>query len=118
MLRLVQLMTAIVVLIGVIYRIWPSASGPTSNYSKTDIAQLVKHAAEFDGKAVTVNGTVAGNAGVFGYGAYRIRQGDNEILVISSHGIPIPGAEVAVSGTFRQAFAINNYSYPVIVERK
>jgi len=118
MLRLVQFVTAILILMGVIYRFIPSQSLPVGGYSKTSIALLLKQSKDYDGKTVTVNGTVAGNAGIFGYGGYRIRQGADEILIISSHGIPASGAEVTVSGVFRQAFAVNTFNYPVIVETK
>lgn len=118
MLRLIQLMTAILVLASVIYRFLPAADHVSpSSYPKTEISELISRSREYDGKAVTVTGTVTGNAGVFGYGAYRLRRAKDELLIISRHGIPESGTEVTVSGTFRQAFAINSYIYSVVVEK-
>ena len=117
-LRLVQVATAVLVLVATAYRFWPFESPTALNYSKSDIAQLLRYPKDYDGKPVTVTGTVSGNAGILGYGGYRIRQGDSEILVISGRGIPGLEQNVTVSGIFRQALSLNSYTYPVIVEKK
>ena len=125
MVRLVQLITAIVILIGVLYQFYPSAGSSALDYGKTvvglnrvTVSELLTRAKDFDGKTVTVRGTVVNNAGILGYGVFRIRQGNDDIEIISTHGIPNPGAEVTITGVFKQAVAINRYNYPVIVETK
>jgi hypothetical protein len=88
------------------------------SFMATDISQLLTSVTEHDGKVVTVKGTVQESAAVLGLGGYRLRQGNAEIFVLSSHGIPQTGTEVVVTGTFKQAFALNGLQYTVIVERK
>lgn len=118
MLRLIQIITALVVLFGVIYRFLPFGSAhKIQDYPTVEISQLINNSKGYDGHAITVEGTVAGNAGVLGYGGYRLRQGENEILIISTRGIPSNGSRITVSGTFKQAFVVNNYSYMVILEK-
>jgi hypothetical protein len=101
MLRLVQLATAIVVLIGVFYRYFPpTIHQDVRDYAHVDIGELLKHSRDYDGKPVTVSGTVVANAGVLGVGEYRIRQNDADILIVSKHGIPGTGTVVTLKGLF------------------
>jgi len=84
----------------------------------TDIDELVVHPSLYDGKTVKVVGTVVSGAGVMGFGGYRLRQegSSKAILVMSRGGVPPIGANLSVSGKFKQAFSINDYSYPVILQ--
>jgi hypothetical protein len=84
----------------------------------TEVSQLLANPGEFDGRFVTVKGTVQESAAVMGVGGYRLRQGPSEIYILSSHGIPSTGTQVTVSGTFKQALALGGLQYAVIVERK
>jgi hypothetical protein len=83
----------------------------------TEVSQLLKQPKDFDGRRVTVRGVVVHSAGIMGVGGYRLEQGGAEVYVISSHGIPQPGIEVTVTGTFKQAFAIGTFQYAVILEK-
>jgi hypothetical protein len=117
LLRLIQILTAIIILLSVLYRCLPSSPSTVFTYSNTKISDLLAHSRDYDSKPVSVTGIVLGNAGIFGYGGYKLKQGDSEILVITTHGIPPAGSEVVVSGIFKHAFTVNNFSYPVIVEK-
>lgn len=83
----------------------------------TDVGRLVDQPNEFDGRRVTIRGVVVDRAAIMGVGGYRLKQGNAEIFVVSGRGIPPPGAEITVSGTFKQAFAIGGFQYAVLVEK-
>lgn len=85
-------------------------------YKAVEIAELVKDPLEFDGRRVTVSGIVGYNAAVMGVGGYLLKRGDAEILILSAQGIPPAGSQVSLSGTFRQALALNGFEYAVIFQ--
>jgi hypothetical protein len=86
-------------------------------YRTVDVADLMKRPHEFEGRRVTVGGTVANSAAIMGVGGYLVRQGSAEIFVLGRHGIPRAGSEVSVSGTFKQALAVNGFEYAVILQK-
>jgi hypothetical protein len=53
-----------------------------------EISALLNKANEFDGRRVTITGIVSQSAALFGYGTYRLRQGDSEVWVLTGHGVP------------------------------
>ena len=81
------------------------------------IGDLLTHSEAYDGRVVRVSGVVVGRVGVLGLGGYRLEQQEtgDEIVVLSRTGVPAIGTTLTVAGTFKQAFAINSYSYPVIL---
>ena len=81
-----------------------------------EIATLLTQANEFDGYKVTVAGTVLQSAALFGHGTYRLRQGDSEIWVFSGRGVPNPGSQATVTGTFRQAAKLGSSQIAVLVQ--
>src|ERR1041385_6743958 len=91
----------------------PTAERPTV----MDIPTLLSKANSFDGRQVTVTGTVIHSAAVMGVGTYRLQQDDAELAVLSSHGIPEVGTRATVSGIFKQAVSLNKLQYSVIFER-
>lgn len=85
--------------------------------TSTEITKLVNNANEFEGRRVTVTGgVVLQNAAILGYGAFRLRQGDSEVWVLTSHGIPASGDQMSVTGTFRQAAKVGNQQIALIVQ--
>jgi hypothetical protein len=109
----------IILLLAVVFYFVVRESKPTiDTFMATDVSQLLAKPGEFDGRFVTVKGTVQESAAVMGVGGYRLSQGPSEIYILSSHGIPPTGAQVTVSGTFKQALALGGLQYAVIVERK
>ena len=83
----------------------------------TPVGELIAHASRYDGKVVKVEGRVIGSVGVMGFGGYRLQQEDSAdtILIMSRGGIPPSGTVVTVSGIFKQAIAVNNYTFAVIM---
>ena len=83
----------------------------------TEITTLVNKANEFEGRRVTVTGDVVlQGAAILGYGAFRLRQGDSEVWVLTSHGIPASGGQTSVTGIFRQAAKVGNKKIAVLVQ--
>jgi hypothetical protein len=104
-------------LVGLSYYALLDNSGFFEGLTTTDLSDILKRPKEFDGRDVTVWGTVVRSVGLFGVGGYLLKQGDAEIYVVSSHGVPTPGTQITVSGSFKQAFAVGGYQYAVIIER-
>ena len=112
MLRFLFGLFAIVV---ILYAVFWRGNPAIETLMPLEISTLLKRANEFDGQRVTVGGTVLDSAAVMGLGGFRLRQGDAEVLVLTSHGIPETRSEVRVSGTFKQAFVLNGLQYAVIL---
>jgi hypothetical protein len=70
----------------------------------TPIAEIVGAPQRFDGKAVTITGTVSGTSEISFAGAapsrsYTLRDGKAEIVVEARGGLPARGQVVTVTGT-------------------
>lgn len=114
---MIKYLTGLLILLVAIYAVFLRGNQTIDALTATDIATVLTKANTFDGKRVTVSGTVLDSAAIMGLGGYRLKQGDAELFVISSHGIPETGNRVTVSGTFKQAFAFNNLQYAVVLEK-
>lgn len=82
------------------------------------VSELNQRATELDGQTVTVEGTVAHNAGVMGLGGFVITDGPSTILVITNGGIPEYGSQIDVTGTFRKAVSLNNLEYNIVYTKR
>ena len=85
----------------------------------TPIATLLANAGAHDGQSVTVVGEVKGAAGAFGYGVYQLDDGTGTITIITDKGgVPVKGAKVGVTGTFRSAFTVGTETVAAIQEQE
>lgn len=116
MIKTIVLLGALLVLV-LVYFNSQNGSAIIDSITATEVNQLLKQPMKYDGKLVTVQGTVVDSAAVLGIGGYRLRQADSEIYVVSGHGIPQPGSKVVVTGTFKQALAVGAFQYAVILEK-
>ena len=82
-----------------------------------ELKSILNDPAHYDGQKVQIEGEVISNVALFGIGAYQVKQGDNEILVVGSNGIPKSGTHIIIAGIFKQAFAIGGTQYSVIIEK-
>ena len=114
---MIKYLTGLFIVLAVIYVVVLRGNPTIDALTATDIATVLSKANAFDGKRVTVSGTVLDSAAIMGFGGYRLKEGNSEVFVVSSHGIPETGSRVTVSGVFKQAFAFNNLQYAVIVEK-
>ena len=83
------------------------------------ISTVLANAAAHDGQKVTVAGEVKGAAGAFGYGVYQLDDGTGTITIVTEKGgVPVKGAKVAVTGTFRNAFTVGTETVAAIQEQQ
>ncbi|MCK1471314.1 MULTISPECIES: hypothetical protein [unclassified Bradyrhizobium] len=84
----------------------------------TEISTLLAEPHQYDGRQVTVRGTVVRSAAILGFGGYTLEQGGAELFVATTRGIPEPGRQITVSGTFKQAFVLNDLQYAALLEKR
>lgn len=83
------------------------------------IGTLLSNAGAHDGQSVTVAGEVRGAAGAFGYGVYQLDDGTGTVTIVTEKGgVPVKGAKVAVTGTFRSAFTVGTETVAAIQEQE
>ena len=91
-----------------------SQGAPTS----VGLEELMRNPAAYDGKPVTVRGTVVSRISVLGAGGYRITgSGDTAVLVVGLNTAPQPGEQITVTGMFRVAAAVGPFQLPLIVAK-
>jgi len=115
-------LAALIAIIAVILYIASNRNNPgvrSWTTPTTEIVVLLKQPTQYDGRIVSVQGKVAGSAGIFGHGAYLLQQEGSEdaVLVITQHGIPPAGTATRVIGTFKQAVSFGLYQYAVIFQQ-
>lgn len=80
------------------------------------IAEVTSDIREYDGKTVTVKGSVARSVNILGFKSYEISDGSGTIRVITERGLPSEGSEVEVTGVVNQAFKLGPAEVIVIME--
>jgi hypothetical protein len=86
----------------------------------TPIKELLDDPGRYDGEEVRIAGEVTRSVGVLGYGGYQVDDGTGTLTVVVEGGAATPriGAEVAVEGTFRNAFTLGAVTAAVLVEER
>jgi hypothetical protein len=83
-----------------------------------ELEYLLDHPNLFEGKTVTINGTVDERASLLGYGGLFLRdKAGASILVLSMETPAAPNSSVTVTGKFLSAFTLGENAYPVIFAR-
>lgn len=90
-------------------------SDTLDRYTGVEIGLLTNDTYRYDGQLVRVEGIVEGNAGLLGVGGYTLTDSSGSVFVVGLDGIPARGEQIAIYGTFRQAFVIGDTDYSVIV---
>jgi hypothetical protein len=80
------------------------------------IRDVLERPAEFEGKTVSVSGTVVEATNLLVLRFYKVDDGTGQIAVITKKAVPSKGARVTATGTVRQAFAIGEDRLTVLVE--
>jgi hypothetical protein len=83
----------------------------------TPIRDVLAKPADYDGKIVTVSGTVTDATNILVLKFYRVDDGTGQIAVVTKRAVPLRGTKVEATGTVRQAFAIGDESLTVLVEQ-
>jgi len=82
----------------------------------TPIGKIQDGPRDFDGKAVTVKGTVTDSANLLFMKYFVLKDGTGEIHVITERIIPRKGETVTVKGKVQEAFSLGDQRLIVIVE--
>jgi hypothetical protein len=83
----------------------------------TRIRDLLAEPGRYNGREVTVQGTVTRAAGVLGMGAYELDDGTGTIVVIArGQGVPAEGARTKVKGTFESVFSFMGRTIAAILQ--
>ena len=82
----------------------------------TTIAEIKKNPTFFEGRTVTIKGTVEGVHDLLALKFYTIRDDTDEITVVTQSPLPKEGDTIHVTGKVNQAFAIASHRVLVIEE--
>lgn len=80
------------------------------------IQELRTHSRDYEGKMVTISGTVAEAVGIGGVGTYLVDDGTGQIWVYTSKGVPSTGEQVKVRGRLNTAFVFRGNRCMAIIE--
>jgi len=83
----------------------------------TKISDIKSDSAKYEGKTVTVKGTVGESIwlSAAGKGTYQVGDGSDTIWVISTQPPPAKGASVTTEGTVQSAITILGTSYGTVI---
>jgi len=84
----------------------------------TEIKKILDDPREYDGKTVTISGTVTESVNLLVMRYYSVRDDTGEIIVVTERAVPHQGMKVRVTGEVKQAFSIGNRSVVVVYEEK
>ncbi len=82
----------------------------------TKIGEIQKAPGQYDGRTVTISGTVSASHNLLLVKYYQVDDGTGEIAVVTDSALPKEGDHVRVKGKVNQAFAIGSAHLVVIVE--
>ncbi len=82
----------------------------------TKIGKILEDPRDYDGKVVTVKGTVKESVNIIFLKSFVVSDGTGEIMVTTARAVPRVGATVTVKGTVNQAFALGSESIIVVEE--
>ncbi len=83
----------------------------------TRIGDILDNASQYEGKDLTIRGTVGENAwfALVGKGAYQLGDGSGNIWVITSQPPPQKGLSISSKGEVQTAFTIGEQSYGTVL---
>jgi hypothetical protein len=82
----------------------------------TKIGDIFAQPKQYDGRTVTVAGSVLDATNLFVLKYYRVEDSTGRIVVIARGAVPAKGTSVKVRGVVHQAFAVGSEQLTVIVE--
>lgn len=92
------------------------AGGCLEGLFSTPIGKVKTSPRDFDGKLVTVKGTVTESVNILFVKYFVLRDSTGEIPVITERTLPRQGEMISVKGNVQEAFAIGDQRLIVIVE--
>ena len=82
----------------------------------TPIAKIVQSPRAYEGKEVTVSGTVAETFSLVVVRYFVIRDDTGEIAVVTDRSLPRKGEQLKVTGRVQEAFSLGDQQLIVIME--
>ena len=83
----------------------------------TSIGDIKANPGKYQGKSVTISGTVTASANVLFVKGYWVEVATGKILVIPTGPVPAEGAKVTASGKVEQLLAVGSSS-PVVLKEE
>ena len=80
------------------------------------IEEILAEPSRYDGKVLTVKGTVRATLQFFGYGGCSLDDGTGRLTVITAGKSRSTGQEVAIKGTVKSAFNLGGKTMVVLIE--
>lgn len=89
----------------------------SSGCSSTKIGDILDSTSQFEGKEVTIKGTVGDTVwfGLLERGGYQLGDGTGNIWIITNQPPPEKGKSVSVKGTVQSAFSLGGRSFGTII---
>jgi hypothetical protein len=85
---------------------------------RATVAEINRDPGKYQGKEITVAGTVSDAFGALGSGVFQIDDGTGRLWVFSqTYGIPGSGAKVSVTGRLQQCFSFGGRSFALILRQ-
>lgn len=91
-------------------------AGCAAGWNATPIGKIYAAPREYDGRNVTVSGTVTSGMNLILLKYFFLKDDTGEIPVITGGVVPAPGEKVTVTGEVKEAFALGDQRLIVIVE--
>lgn len=90
----------------------------TGCFGATKIGDILADSSQYEGKVLTVKGTVGETVwfALFEKGAYQIGDGSGTIWVITGQPPPEEGQSVSAKGEIKSTFSIGDNSYGMVLE--
>lgn len=82
----------------------------------TPIAEIKDNIRDWDGKAVTIEGTVSAPMNIVVAKLYRVTDATGEMTIVTEKGLPAEGQKVRVDGYVKQAFKIGPAEQTIVFE--
>ena len=81
------------------------------------VAEILKEPAKYEGKPISVKGTVREPLQFFGHGVCKLDDGTGKLTVITAGTSRSNGAEATITGTVESAFTLGDNTLVVLVEQ-
>ena len=106
--RTLFLLLAIVAMFGLVF---------TTGCRTTKIGDIINNFSDYEGKQVTIGGTVGETVwfAVLERGGFQVGDGSGNIWVITSQPPPQEGQKVSVTGTIQAAFELGGRSFGKVI---
>ncbi len=83
----------------------------------TRIKSILDNPRDYEGKQVTISGTVTEATNLFVYKSFTLDDGSGQIRVVTDRMLPKKGTSLTVTGTVKEGFSLGDSSAVVLMEK-